>query len=107
MKGTDDQKVEKALLKKALGYTKSVAKTYKLKRIEYQDGKKTLEVEELAQGADQIFVPPDLASQIFWLKNRKPKDWKEKVSENLEQESAAIFNRLMGEFKDEVEQETD
>ncbi|MDE7242766.1 MAG: hypothetical protein K2O18_02145 [Oscillospiraceae bacterium] len=107
MSKADDRKVEKALLKKALGYTEDVAKTYKLKRIEYQDGKKVLEVEELAQGVDQTFVPPDLASQIFWLKNRKPKEWKEKVSDNLEQESAELFDHLMREFKDEVERETD
>lgn len=107
MRTADDRNVEKALLKKALGYTEDVLKTYKLKRIEYKDGKKELEVEELAQGVDQVFVPPDLASQIFWLKNRKPKEWKEKISGNAEQESLEKLDKLFGEFNDEFQQETD
>ena len=106
MSRSDDRKVELALLKKALGYTEEVVKTYKLKRIEYQDGKKTLEVEELAQGADQVFVPPDLASQIFWLKNRKPSVWKEKIGDHAERDSADMLDKLIGEFKDEIQQKT-
>lgn len=44
-----DGKVEDSLYKKALGYTK--------------DGK---------------YFPPDTTAQIFWLKNRKPQEWRDK-----------------------------
>ena len=67
-----DSKIQNALLKKATGYTVDVAKSYKLRRVEYEDGKKVCEFEELAQGVDQVHVPADLSAQIFWLKNRMP-----------------------------------
>ena len=67
-----DQQIENALLKKATGYTVDVSKAYKLRRVEYEDGKKVCEFEELAQGVDQVHVPADLSAQIFWLKNRMP-----------------------------------
>ena len=70
-----DSKIQNALLKKATGYTVDVAKSYKLRRVEYEDGKKVCEFEELAQGVDQVHVPADLSAQIFWLKNRMPEKW--------------------------------
>ncbi|WP_304341598.1 transposase [Metaclostridioides mangenotii] len=61
-----DREVENALLKRALGY-------------EY--------IETTREGiGDQLKVTkevtkqvaPDVTAQIFWLKNRKPEDWREK-----------------------------
>lgn len=62
-----DAKVENALLKRALGY-------------EYKETRR----EGPLGGAAKIIettrhVPPDVAAGIFWLKNRKPDVWREKV----------------------------
>lgn len=64
-KGKDvvDIQVENALLKRALGY---VCKEQKVSK----DG----EIIELEKE-----IPPDTTAQIFWLKNRKPDKWRDKV----------------------------
>ena len=76
-----DVEVENALYKKALGYTVPVKKTFKVKRIEYnpETGKKISEYEELVDGFDEVHIPADTTAQIFWLKNRKKQQWRDKV----------------------------
>lgn len=75
-----DYEVEQALLKKSLGYTIDLKKTFKVKRSIYDKntGKKIKEYEELVTGYDQMHVPPDTTAQIFWLKNRQPEKWRDK-----------------------------
>ena len=70
-----DREVENALLKRALGY----------------DYEETItEVEDLGGGKTKKHVrkvtrhvAPDTTAQIFWLKNRKPKQWREKVESTV------------------------
>lgn len=80
-----DYAVVEALYKKAVGYNVSLAKTYKLKRVEYDaaTGKKIREYEELATGIDENYVPGDLKAETFWLKNRQPERWSEKPIRSL------------------------
>ncbi|MFU0784511.1 MAG: Helix-turn-helix domain-containing protein [Thermoanaerobacterium thermosaccharolyticum] len=60
-----DIQVENALLKRALGY-----KYTETKKEVFDDGVKiTTTVKE---------VVPDTTAQIFWLKNRKPNEWRDK-----------------------------
>lgn len=66
-----DLEVENALLKRAMGY-------------EYEET--ITEVEELEGGKQKKHVrkvrkhmPPDVTAQIFWLKNRRPGRWRDKV----------------------------
>ena len=93
------------MLKKATGYTVDVAKSYKLRRVEYEDGKKVCEFEELAQGVDQVHVPADLSAQIFWLKNRMPEKWQDKPDAG--KLSLLKLDEMLGDFKHEAEQETE
>lgn len=58
-----DREVENALFKRAMGYT------YEEKHVEDGRVKKTITKE----------VMPDVTTQIFWLKNRKPKYWRDRV----------------------------
>ena len=59
-----DRQVENALLKRALGYKYEEIKTEKT-----EEGKKvTVTIKE---------VVPDTTAQIFWLKNRKPEQWRD------------------------------
>ena len=81
-----DREVENALLKKAMGYTVDLVKTFKVKRTIYENGKKVEEYEELVPGVDQVHVPADTTAQIFWLKNRKPEDWRDKREAKVEAE---------------------
>lgn len=61
-----DFEVENALLKRALGY-------------EYEEVRETSSagiVTEIVR--TKKYMPPDVTAQIFWLKNRKPEEWREK-----------------------------
>ena len=62
-----DFEVENALLKKALGYTITLNKQKVTK-----DG-------DVVDITEEVHVPPDTTAQIFWLKNRKKEQWREKI----------------------------
>lgn len=67
-----DREVENALLKRALGYTYNEV---------------TQEANEFGELAVSKVVTkqvsPDVTAQIFWLKNRKPKEWRDRKETEL------------------------
>lgn len=67
-----DRKVENALLKRALGY--EYEETVKELGIDKETGKQELIVTKVTKKE----IVPDTTAQIFWLKNRKPKAWRDK-----------------------------
>ena len=79
-KDAADRVVENALYKSACGYTIEVTEPVKLKRTIYDEatGRKIREYEEIAQVTKQLHFPAQVTAQIFWLKNRKPDQWREK-----------------------------
>ena len=82
-KGKDvaDREVENALFKSACGYTVTITKPVKLKRILYDEetGRKVREYEEVVEVEEQLHFPAQVTAQIFWLKNRKPAQWRDKT----------------------------
>lgn len=65
-----DRKVENALYKRALGY-------------EYEEVKMVVEKDEKGnekKRQEKVIkkVVPDVTAQIFWLKNRKPEQWRDR-----------------------------
>lgn len=74
-----DIEVENALFKKAIGYNVPVQKAFKIKDIIYENGKKVRETERIEYAEEEIHVPADTTAQIFWLKNRKKAQWRDKV----------------------------
>ena len=75
-----DREVENALFKSAIGYTQTIRKPVKVRDVEYdpETGRKVREVERWVAVEEEIHVPPQVTAQIFWLKNRKPDQWREK-----------------------------
>lgn len=73
-----DIEVENALHRRAMGYTVPLKKTFKVRRVEFDEesGRKIAEIEELREGIDELHVPADVTAQIFWLRNRKPEAWR-------------------------------
>lgn len=67
-----DRQVENALLKRALGYS------YEEVTHEPVYNKETGKVELQPVKAVTKEVQPDTTAQIFWLKNRKPAEWRDK-----------------------------
>lgn len=86
-----DVEVENALLKRALGYT-------------YDE---VIEEEEtLPSGKTRSYkrtvtktVPPDVTAQIFWLKNRKPAQWRDKPEPPISTEAMERLDEVLGEIK--------
>jgi hypothetical protein len=73
-----DIEVENALYKKATGFTVKVKKAFKVKHVKYDNGKRLSEDEEVVLAEEEVYISPDTTAQIFWLKNRKPADWRDK-----------------------------
>lgn len=89
-----DRMVENALLKRALGYS------YKETTSELIVDKDTGEAEIKITKIVEKEVVPDTTAQIFWLKNRKPKDWKDKPVYNADEDALkrldAVLEKLGG-----------
>lgn len=67
-----DRAVENALYKKATGY--EYEETTEELRFDKATGEKRMVVTKRVKKT----VPPDTVAQIFWLKNRKPGEWRDK-----------------------------
>ena len=79
-KDSADREVENALYKSAIGYTLRIQKPVKVKTVDYdpETGKKIREAEKWVAVEEEVHIPPQVTAQIFWLKNRKPDQWREK-----------------------------
>lgn len=87
-----DRHVENALLKRAMGY-----KYDEITREPVTDpdtGKDVLAVSKVITKQ----VAPDVTAQIFWLKNRKPKEWRDK--QELEHSGNMVIFNGESELKD-------
>lgn len=97
----DTETVEKSLLDRANGYT------HKEQKVFCNNGKiVTKEVDK--------HYPPDPTSMIFWLKNRNPKRWRDKIEiagrfavsnfdlELTDDEQAAYQERMKSVFGDDI-----
>lgn len=73
-----DYEVENALLKRALGY--NYTETTK----ERMFNEKTGEYELITTKEMHKEIAPDTTAGIFWLKNRKPEEWRDKRDVSLE-----------------------
>lgn len=90
-----DYEVENSLLKKALGYEyKEITKEMK-----YNREKEVYELVVTKEVTKQVI--PDTTAQIFWLKNRKPRQWRDKVEvdNNKEVQRVQIINDLPEEVE--------
>ena len=93
-----DLRMENALYQRGLGGIREVKKTFKLKHTYYDAQGRKCEKEELATGIDEVYIPGDTAAQIYWLKNRKPEEWRDKrnVEQKVEFENDGFLEALKG-----------
>lgn len=86
-----DFEVENALLKRALGY--------EYEEETYENGILTKKVKKQ--------VPPDTTAQIFWLKNRKPNNWKDKIETDEDKEAVANASQVIAKIRKVAQEYTD
>lgn len=85
-----DREVENTLLKRALGYR------YKETTRELITDKQTGISELVVTKVVEKEVVPDTTAQIFWLKNRKPEEWRDKrvVDDNSNEKSEQLLRNM-------------
>lgn len=81
-----DVEVENALRKKALGFREAEQVVSTRKIVEYENGRRVREVSEPVITEVEKYYPPDTTAQIFWLKNRKPEQWRDKQEKEIRTE---------------------
>lgn len=83
-----DFEVENALLKRALGYSVT------LKKQKVTKSGKVVSVEE------ENYIAPDVTAQIYWLKNRKPQEWREKREQAEDEKDIKTAKELVFKIKE-------
>lgn len=97
-----DVQVENALLDNALGYEYTEEVLATRKTVEYHEGKRIREIVEPVAFTLQRRKPAETTAQIFWLKNRRPKQWRDKPAED--EESAASNVRVSYNYEDDSDE---
>lgn len=97
--------VENALLKSARGFE------YEEVTEELKWDPKTRSYVMMVTKRQKKYMPPSNTAQIFWLKNRKAENWRDKVDNNitLNEDTDALsraFEELMGNDDQVIQQET-
>lgn len=91
-----DYEVENALLKRALGY--EYKETTKESR--WNKEKEIYEMVITKEVTKQVV--PDTVAQIYWLKNRKPKQWRDKVEEDINNNIQRV--QIINDLPEEVDE---
>lgn len=88
--------MENALYERGIGGTHEVKKTFKLRHTYYDSQGRKCEKEELVTGIDEVYIPGDTTAQIFWLKNRKPEEWRDKrvIDDGGTEKSAELLKNM-------------
>lgn len=74
-----DERVERGLFQRATGYGYVEQQAFKVKTVKYDNGKRVQETEEIRVVDVEKQAPPDTPAGIFWLKNRRKGEWRDKI----------------------------
>ena len=89
-----DIEVENALLNNAKGFTYTEQVISTKKEVIYKDGKRVKEISEPVVVEVERFKQPETTAQIFWLKNRKPKEWRDKTEVAVTQTKSEAVDEM-------------
>lgn len=95
-----DGEVVKSLYNRALGSKVTVQQAIKVKNVYYENGKKVSENEDVKVVDLVQEVPPDTTACIFWLKNRRPAEWRDKVEHAVENNTEDTKELFLKHLKD-------
>jgi hypothetical protein len=84
-----DNAVERSLYQKAVGYEREAVKIF-----QYEGEPVIVPYRE--------FVPPDTAAAIFWLKNRRKAEWRDRIEQEVTHKLSLTeeFEQFLGELAD-------
>lgn len=79
-KDESDERVERSLYHRAVGYTFEAEEVFQFQG-------------EIVRAKVEKHVPPDTTSMIFWLKNRKPEQWRDKIDMDVKGDQNITITR--------------
>jgi hypothetical protein len=110
-----DIEIEDSMANLAKGHYVTVKKPIKIrteKRLKKKDkdGKEyetgTIIEEHVEYVEEQVYIPPNVTAQIFWLKNRKPEQWKDKREQVVNTKDGILADLISG-LKEPVEDDAE
>jgi hypothetical protein len=73
-----DYEIENALYKAAKGYTVTLRKPVKVRIEKQKQGEGKIVEEHIEYTDEEVHIPPNVTAQIYWLKNRRTKHWRDR-----------------------------
>jgi hypothetical protein len=110
-----DIEIEDSMATLAKGHYVTVKKPIKIrteKRLKKKDkdGKEyetgTIIEEHVEYVEEQVYIPPNVTAQIFWLKNRKPEQWNDKREQVVSTKDGRLADLISG-LKEPVEDDAE
>lgn len=98
-----DLEVENAMLKSALGHKETVRKAIKVKTEKQKVGEGKIVEEHIEYVDEEVYIPPQVIAQIFWLKNRRPDKWKEKQAIGVDTSALDKLDKILEQNKKDAE----
>lgn len=95
-----DGEVVKSLYNRALGSKVTIQQAIKVKNVQYENGKKVSEDEDVKIVEVIQEVPPDTTACIFWLKNRCPAQWRDKVEHLVDDNTQSTQEAFLKHLKE-------
>lgn len=74
-----NESVEESLLDAARGGIRTIKKPMKVRSTSYDTRGRRIEREEIVLADEQVYIQPNVKAQIFWLTNRAPERWRNKI----------------------------
>lgn len=75
----NNESVERSLLETALGGVRVLKKPVKLKSTSFDARGRRVEKEKIVYADEEVYIQPNVKAQIFWLTNREPERWRNRV----------------------------
>lgn len=82
-RSTADAMVENALHKKATGYFIKTEKPLKIKEVYFDEAGRKCEKEKVEVSVVEEYIEPDVTAQKYYLNNRLPSIWKNKIENTI------------------------
>lgn len=95
-----DGEVVKSLYNRAVGSVVKIQQAIKVKNVYYENGKKLSEKENVEIVELNQELPPDTTACIYWLKNRQPEKWRDKVEHAINNNSDSTQEMFLKHLKD-------
>lgn len=102
-----DTTVANALYEKATGAEWVEEQAIKVKTVQYENGKRLKEEERVEVVEVTRRAPPDTTAIIFWLKNRRSTDWRDKQEIDNKHTVADPLQELLSQIADNGHRVTD